>query len=284
MKLLALAAVLFFLFLLQPAAAAHVKVLAPVEKTVDVGNADALDLGLVGPGQKLELIVSVGAGEISKAGQTDSKKEAEWDWLQVVHSSLPQGWSGQDSLRFESPMKAFVVVAKDAPDGDYYFEFKVNDDFEGVTQMTIKAKARVRRELLSLRIVDEPVKLESNTKGTFQIELHNLASANDAFQLSLSGLPHQTEENTGQQIFVPLNSKVKVSVPVTAAEVGEYAIEFKAVSLSSPAIWDAKGTTLFAGTTLTSDLKAAGRGMLLFPSAAAAIYSLLSVLSGIFLG
>ncbi len=284
------AALLLVLAVSLQASAASVKVISPVEKTLSAEQAaseeSVLDLGLVGPGQKLEIVVSTKAGEVSKGGQTDSRKEAEWDLLEVVQSSLPRGWQGQNSLRFETPMKAIIVVAKDAPDGEYSFVFRTKDDFEGVSPVSIKAKAAVRKDVVNLRITGEPVKLESGQKGIYAIELENKASASDVFQLDVAGLPKAFEQGEvgGKTILVPFNSKITVPVEVQAPETGEYKLSFSAVSLSSPAITSSKTTTLFAGTTLASDLKAAARGVLLFPTAASPIYSLLALAAGIFLG
>lgn len=274
--------------LILPANAGVVKVISPVGQTLSESEGGLLpevDLGVVGPGQKLEIIVSTETGEISKGGQTLSTREAEWDLLEVVSDSLPRGWLGQNSLRFESPMKAFVVVAKDAADGEYSFLFRTKDDLEDVTPFSFKAKARVKRNVLELKIVGEPVKLESKHVGVYVIELQNQANANDVFDLTVSGLPKAFEEGTGERtVFVPFNSRVTVPIQVEAPELGEFELEFKAVSLSSPAISSSKTTTLFAGTSLVSDLRAAARGVLLFPTAASSIYALLSLAASLLLG
>lgn len=269
------------------AGAAQVKVISPVEKTISFGGGDApqLDLGAIGPGQKLEIIAEVKTGEKSQAGQTDSEKEAEWDLLEVVLESLPSGWSGQNSLRYESPMKAFVVVAKDAPDGEYSFIFRTKDEFEGVQPVTFRAKAKVARNLLDLRIAGEPVKLESGQTGIYLVELQNKGSANDVFEVTLAGLPKAFEGSTySKSVFVPLNSKITVPIQVQAPENGEFPVTISASSLSSDAITSSETTTLFAGSSLASDLRAAARGVLLFPTAASSFYAMLGLVAGIFLG
>lgn len=280
-------ALLAMALLSSSASAAVLKVVSPIEKTISASPGDEaqLDLGLVGPGQKLELVAEVKAGETSKAGETDSVREGEWDLLEVVAQSLPAGWNGQNSLRYETPMKAFVVVAKDAPDGEYSFAFRSKDEFEGVEPITFRAKARVAREVMEMRIAGEPVKLESGQKGVYSIELHNKGSANDVFEVSVSGLPKALEGGTGSKsVFVPFNSKASVQIEVQAPETGEFPITVRATSLSSPAISSEKTTTLFAGTSLVSDLRAAARGVLLFPTAASALYALLGLVAGVLLG
>jgi len=267
--------------------AASVKLVSPIEKAISSNGGDApqIDLGVIGPGQKLEIVAEVKTGEVSQGGETDSKKEAEWDLLEVVPESLPAGWSGQNSLRYESPMKAFLVVAKNAPDGEYSFEFRAKDEFEGVKPVVFRGKAKVSREVLDLRIAGEPVKLESRQTGIYSVEVYNKGSANDVFEVSISGLPKAIEGSTySKSVFVPFNSKLAIPIQVQAPETGQFQITIRAASLSSPAIAASKTTVLFAGTSLASDLRAAARGVLLFPTVAGSVYALLGLIAGVLLG
>ncbi len=263
--------------------AVHVAVVDPVSKTIEAGEAllpdKAIDLGLVGPGQKLEIIVDRDMGEISQANATVSQREALWDNLRVEKESLPKGWQGQDGLKYDKPLKAFVVVAKDASDGGYSFLLQASSDYEPFAPITFKAGATVSKDVLAARVAGEPVKAAPRTQVVYQLELENKGSASDAFQVSINGLPGGLQ--AGKNVFVPHNAKVTVDFPVTAPEAGEYRVGFTATSLSSKGISASAGTTLFVGSSLLTDAKAAARGVLLFPSAEQLAYAFLGLVGSL---
>ncbi len=271
------------LVLCSLASAASVSVVDPIRVEILAEEAlledKSIDLGVVGPGQKLELVAQVATGEISRGNETVSQNEADWDQLEVVDESLPSAWKGRDSLRFETPMKALVVVDKAADDGEYAFLLRTRDDFEGVNPITFKAKARVASDVLEMRIAGEPVKVEPAAQTVYQLELFNKGSANDVFEIAVEGLPKENEAR--QTAFAPHNSKVVVNFALTAPEAREYRLAFTATSLSSPRITSRATTTLFVGSTLFTDLKAAARGVLLFPGAEQLIYSILALVGSL---
>ncbi|MBI3588484.1 hypothetical protein HY095_04780 [Candidatus Micrarchaeota archaeon] len=280
----ALAAALVFASLFaHPAASSYVKIIEPVQLTVQASQAGTpeseIDLGLVGPGQTVELIASRSTGEISRNNETQSRNEATWDQVEVLRDKLPLGWVGQDSLRFEDPMKPVIVVAKQAPDGEYEFILKARDDYEGTPPLYFNAKARVSRSVLEARIAGEPVKAEPRSQVAYQIELNNLGSANDVFEVKVSGVPKELE--TGKTFLVPHNSKKTFDFTIQAPESGEFPLTFTVTSLSSPAITSTARTTLFVGSSLLTDMKAAARGVLLFPSAQVVAYSLLAFIGSV---
>ena len=276
----------FVLLLVAAAQAAKVEIVDPVVVTIDAQGAllpdRAVDLGLVGPGQKLELIAFTDTGEISRGNETISGNNADWDRMEIVSDSLPRGWVGQDGLRYESPMKALVVVEKNTPDGEYNFLLRTVDEFEGVSPLTFRASARVSRDVFGIRVAGEPVKVPSKSTAVYQLELSNKGSANDVFEVKVSGLPKELESK--QTFFIPHNAKVTVDFPVAAPETGEFRLEFTGTSLSSDRITASTATTLFVGTSLWTDLKAASRGVLLFPGAEQLTYAVLGFASGVIQG
>ena len=70
----------------------------------------------------------------------------------------------------------------------------------------------------------------------------------------------------------------KAAASKMTPEAGEYRISFRGTSLSSNSISSEATATLFVGSSLLTDLKAAVRGVLLFPGAEQIFYSLLALI------
>jgi hypothetical protein len=224
----------------------------------------------------VELVVDNDTGEPTYGGITTSHTDANWNILTVVNSTLPQGWTGQASGLYEYPLKAYVIVSPNATDGDYLFDLEAVNNYGDVLPLEFTAKATVSSQVLTTSIISDPVKVGIGEPAVYTIELYNSASANDVYQLTASGIPGVAPVT--QQVFVGEQSKVDVSVTISASEAGAYPITFYASSLSSPAINSQAQTTLFVGSTLATDAEAASRGLLLFPSAESYLYSLWSLL------
>ena len=270
-------AVLAFAALLLAAfsTAAFVKLLNPVQQTITAGENPVVYLGMVGPGQKVELVVDNDTGEPTYGGITTSKSDANWDILAVDNTTLPPGWIGQASGLYENPLKAYVIAAPDAPDGDYQFDLLAVNNYGDVLPMRFTAKATVSRHVFSMSLVSDPVKVGIGEPAVYQVQLYNSGSANDVFQLTASGIPG--EPAVTQQVFVPMESKVTATLAISSKEAGSYPIDFYASSLSSAAINSQATTTLFVGSSMLTDAQASSRGILLFPSAESYLYSLWSL-------
>ncbi len=270
----ALALAFFCAILLAPTAQARVQVLEPVYTATD--GAGLIDLGVVGPGQTLEIIVSNDTAQISRGNKTDSQQNADWDVLQVVKEALPNNWIGEDSPRYENPLKARVIVSKDAPDGEYEFSFKAIDEFEEVTAESFSARARVTRDVLETTLLSEPVKTEPKTTAEYVVEIKNKGSASDVFQVKLESNTQAIKAE--RTLLVRHNSVATVKFNFETPERGEYPLTFTITSQSSPNISNRIQTSLFVGSNLVSDLKAAARGLLLFPTSQSAVYAILALI------
>ena len=235
-----------------------------------------IDLGVVGPGQTLEIIVSNDTAKISRGNKTDSQHNADWDVLQVVSETLPLNWIGEDSQRYENPLKARVIVSKDAPNGDYEFSFKAIDEFEEVAAESFSARARVTRDVLETTLLSEPVKTEPKTTAEYVVEIKNKGSASDVFQVTLESNTRAIKAE--RTLLVRHNSVATVRFSFETPERGEYPLTFTVTSQSSPNISKTISTHLFVGSNLASDLKAAARGLLLFPTSQSAVYAILALI------
>ena len=124
------------LILAFSASATKLPVLEPVASTVSDGG--FVDLGTVGPGQTAEIIAESKITEGGTSGQGGI-----YDHL--VFLNVPPGWKGTDSEKYGSPMKAIVVVAKDAPDGDYRLTMEAVDEPPGEGLGNIAFTAMIRK-------------------------------------------------------------------------------------------------------------------------------------------
>ncbi len=263
--------VLFFaslLFFSPLALAAQVIVSSPAQSTAVEGS--VVDLGVVGPGQKVEIAIESGTGQQSIL---ETSKEAIWDQLNVLPESLPSGWGLRNALIYGANKTAQVIVGKDAPQGEYRAKLQAIDEYQGTPAVVFEGKITVSEKVLQLDVVEDPVRAQVNESANYKLRLKNTANAADAFVVTVAGIPGA--QTYSAQVYLPMNSEKTIDFGVSIAEQGEYAPAFTATSLSSERIKGSANAKLLVGATLMQELKAAGRGMLLFPSAEqAVIYAL----------
>jgi len=280
MRALLLPAVLFILILPLLSAAdvrPHVLAVQPVQEQLLEG--DVLDLGVVGPGQKIEI-------EISRNSNVFDFRNVEevWDRLTVEDASLPDFWRSEYSLRYEANPKAFVIVDSDAPDGEYTFSLRAERDYNTAARhpVTFLAKVKVSREVLGLTVLSEFVRGGVEQPSEFRIKLVNKGSANDAFELEVvSGLPNDWKFK--KQVFVPHNDERIVLYEVVAREQVDAQVEFKATSLSSTTIYATDSGGLQTRSSILQDMKSVGNGVILFPNIEQAVYYLMGFVANNFM-
>lgn len=273
MKKLFVFTLFFLVFSLNSSGEPFLKVLSPVKQTV-FGKGQVIDFGVVGPGQKIEIIASRETNNFVAGG------EASWDRLLIPKEGLPEGWSNEDSYLYESPMKAFVLVSKDAEDGDYFFDLKTYDEYEGTPEILFKGKVSVSKEVLSFEAQNKHVFSGVGQPAVFLLKLVNHGSASDGFIITISGLPKKWSYS--KKVFVPFNSEQIVSYELIGFEKGEFPITFEATSLSSNKISKKTNAFLRTETSLLKDASASSHGILLFPTVEQFVYSLLGLLGNLF--
>jgi len=257
------------------ASSGSVRFRQPIDQTVQ--NGGTADLGIIGPGQTVELTIGTDAG-VASALERD--KNADWDYFEVIGDLLPIGWSKKDAKIYDNPLTAFVTAAKDAKDGEYYFNVRVRDDYEEVSPLVFRVKVRISRDVLSLSSSPLEQYAGVGTPAVYRLELWNRGSASDVFLVTVSGLPAAWDYS--QKVYVPHEGRSSFFFEAGASEPGGYDLEFKAVSLSSDAISATDKSRLVAEATLIQDLKAAANGVLLFPSAQQAVVAILGYLANNF--
>ncbi len=264
---------IFLVSLTHYSNASAVKILEPIQQVISNGNANAVNLGMVGPGQKVDIEVSNDTFVKTVIGSNYSiAGDYNWDIVKVNESTLSSGWVGQNSGLYENPLKAYVIIGPNASDGNYEFSFQAVNNYGDVAPQTIFATATVSRNVFSLSIVNDPVKVYLGSSADYQVKLTNSGNADDVFTLTASGITGVQPFST--QVFVAKQSSVLVPVSMFPKEPGTYPIDFYAQSLSSSSINSTATTTLFAGSDLLTDAKASARGFLLFPWSESYVYSI----------
>lgn len=254
----------------------HVLTVQPIKKQIFEG--DTLDLGIVGPGQKIEL-------EISRSSNIFDFRDVEetWDRLIIDDDTLPDFWKSEYSKRYEANPKAFVIVYGDAPDGDYTFALSTDRDYSTPSQNPVKffVRVRVTRDVLGIEVMSKLVKGGVEQPSEFEIRLTNKGSASDAFNLEVvSGLPNSWKFK--KQVFVPHNEERIVQYEVVAAEQVDAQVEFKATSLSSDSIYATDSGGLQTRSSVLQDMKSVGNGVILFPYIEQAVYYLMGFIANNF--
>ncbi len=267
-------ALAFLAFFSLPAYASQLNVISPVQQTLILPE-HVLDLGVIGPGQTVEVVTERGSGVIASESQT--KGEALWDQLFVVRESLPLGWKAEDSKLFEKPFHAFVTASQTAEDREYSFQLKAIDQYEGAIEKVFNAKVRISKDLLEQSISQTRYVTGVGLPAVIQIKLKNKSSASDLFELKASGVSGGWKET--RRVFVRFNDEVTIPYEILPSEQGEFAVAIEAVSLSSALVNAKNDVTLIAVSSIEQDLKALNKGLLLFPTVEQVVYSALSLVS-----
>ncbi len=252
--------------------AAHVTVWNPVQDALEDGG--SLNLGVIGPGQKVEIVIDRGSGEENPSGG-----EALWDRTIIEEATLPVGWTKEDGKFYESPMHAYVSAAKNAADGEYEFYLMVIDEYERAPTTRVKCSVVVSRDVFQSSLANNIVVAGVDQPATYYLFLKNDSSASDSFEVTVKGLPGGLLEP--RKVFVPYKSERLIAYPVSSSEAGSFALEFNVKSLSSSGMNASLPAALEAERSLYQDMRATSHGVLLFPSLQQVIYALFGLTSNL---
>ncbi len=257
-------------------AAAKVSVSTPLQ--ADVLDGGEIDLGTIGPGQKVEIGIASGTGQPSVL---DANTEAIWDQLNILPQSLPEGWESKNALIYGANKKAHILASKNAEEGAYSPKLQAIDEYQGAPAITFTGKVTVSEKVLSLDIVEDPVKTSVNQTAVYKLRLRNKSQAADGFIVTISGIP-QASAFAVKDVYLEPNSEKTIPFELTIGEPGEFKPAFTATSLSSSRINDGANTRLVVGATLFQEIKTTARGMLLFPTAEQAVIYALGFIANFF--
>lgn len=270
-RMLVVAAVVLIAVMAGFAFAYDVMVYEPVAKAV--GNGGTVELGTVGPGQSVSLVVEPNVREGGTHGVG-----GRWD--QVVFTSLPDGWKGEPSLVYGNPMKAIVKVAPDAGDGEYRIGVKVIDEppGEGLGDVEFDAVVRVSREVLKTEVWPTQASAGAGQPAGYYVKIKNEGVASDVFKISSEGVPLWHYEKT---VFVPRNSERVIKYEIVGEEENEYSAKIIVESVSSARMREETAVSMSVNSNLFSDYLAAGHGLLIFPVIEQPVYGLLGFIANL---
>jgi hypothetical protein len=258
--------------LAMPLHASTLNVVSPVDKVAQDG--EELFIGDVGPGQTVfieaDAIVKTG-GKFGLGGR--------WDRLDIVN--VPDGWTSENSLLYEQPLKALIKVAPNASDGDYIVRARAVDieGKEALGQVNLRLRVHVTRGVFSMEVSPLRAETGATQPASFTITIHNNGVASDAFEISSEGVPTWNFRKT---VFVPYGATRVVQYEFASSEEGEYAPVIRVTSLSSPLLGGRQNVQLGVSTSLWSDYRATNNGLLLFPIFEQAAYSVMGLISNLF--
>lgn len=269
-----LALTLFLLLAPSIINAATVNVLTPVQQTV-TSSSQIVNLGLVGPGQKVE--VTFDRGTQQQVSYLNSSyygfREAVWDKANVV--SLPQGWTASDSLYYETPLTVFVFISPNASNGDYNFTVQFLNEYQGVEPFNITFQVTVSTNVIQTTISPSTVYTGIDQPAIYALNVESLSSASDVFEISAEGLPYNWQFT--KTFFLPRNSNVTVYYEVIGSEQKTLNFNLHVQSLSSNLISNDVQAKLITTSSLIQQMQGVSDGVPLFPSIEQTVYSLLGL-------
>lgn len=237
-------------------------------------NNDVIDLGTIGPGQTVSLLIDpkVTTGGIHGEGGL---------YDEAAVGELPRGWTGEGSKLYQNPLMVTITADPDAPEGNYTARIIVIDENNGeeLGNVTFNAKVRITWDVMDFDVSPNYRSVGPGQPARFAITITNKGSTSDVFQVSAMGAK---QWEFTKPIFVPAQSKKTFNYEIVAAEEETYRTTISAVSLASANIAESENVTLFVRSDLLGDYKAANNGAVVFPIFEAPIYALAGLLSNFF--
>jgi hypothetical protein len=263
--------VLLILLLIPAFSAVPVKMVSPIQKTLQQG--DEIFIGTIGPGQTLEVQIFPKVTEGGIFG-----KGGQYDLADVT--AKPAGWSSEKSQFYGDPLQVKITAAKDALAGMYFTNITVIDEKNGeeLGNVTFIAKVNVTWDVLDLNINPTSQTVGIDQPAQYVITVTNKGSASDTYTVSASGAK---QWEFIKSIYIPAQSSRTVIYELSGNEEEYYSPTIKVVSSSSSNIQTEKNVTFEVKSDLLGDFKATNNGVLLFPVFEAPIYSLAGLIAAI---
>ncbi|HSB47198.1 MAG TPA: hypothetical protein VLD37_04225 [Candidatus Bilamarchaeum sp.] len=242
--------------------------------TANVQSGDIIDLGTIGPGQTVDILIDpkvTSGGLHGEGGFYDA----------AVAEQLPRGWAATDSKLYQRPLQVTITANPDAPEGNYTMLVKVLDENDGekLGNITLTVKVRVVWDVMDFD-VDPPYKtVGPGQPARFALTISNKGSASDAFEISSTG---SKMWEFRKHVLVPAKTTKTIYYEVVGEEEETIKTNLKVVSLASSNIAEEKNVTLTIKSDLIGDYKATNNGVIIFPIFEAPIYGLAGLLSNLF--
>lgn len=246
-----------------------------------VKNGDVVDLGTIGPGQTISILIDSKAteGGIYGNGGTYDMALAE---------DRPRGWTARESQLYQDHLQVIITADPNSPEGEYSVLVKVVDEGEGRTpgttgeelgNLTFIVKARITYDVMDFDVSPTYRTVGPGQPARFAITITNKGSTSDVFEVSAVGA--KKWEFT-RPVFVPAQSTKAIPYEIVGTEEETYKTTINVVSKASPLISDQKNVTVFVRSDLIGDYKSTNNGVLIFPIFEAPVYALAGLISNIF--
>ncbi|NYZ77572.1 hypothetical protein H0O02_04655 [Candidatus Micrarchaeota archaeon] len=253
---------MFVFFALLAGSVFAVTVISPVGK--EVKNGDMIDLGKIGPGQTISVLIEpeVSTGGIYGTGGL---------YDMAVVSGVPEGWRGENSKLYK-PLQATVTASPAAEEGEYYAYITLVDENYGekLDNVTFAAKVTITYDVVDVDISPSYVRTGPDQPAVFSITIANKGSTGDAFEIKAVG---QKRWDFQRSVFVPAQSSKTIYYEIAGAEEETYKTTVSVTSLASPIIHDEKEITVDIQSNIIDDIKATNNGVLIFPIFEGIVYA-----------
>ncbi|MFN7991127.1 MAG: hypothetical protein U0R44_03125 [Candidatus Micrarchaeia archaeon] len=245
-----------------------------VSPGVSIKNGDVIDLGTIGPGQTVSILIDpkVSSGGIHGIG-------GRYD--QAVAEDLPRGWASSESKLYQDPLQLTITADPDSPEGNYTVRVKVIDENDGekLGNITFDVKVRITYDVMDFDVSPKYLNVGPGQPARFAITITNKGSTSDVFSVSADGPKRWMFR---KPVFVPAQSSKTIYYEIVATEEETYKATVRVVSLASRNIGDEQNVTLFVGSDVFGDYRSTNNGVLVFPIFEAPIYSLAGLISNLF--
>ena len=254
------------LFLAGTVLAANAELIEPF--VTNVANGGVINLGTIGPGQTIDIVVNgIAIGE---------RGEGRWQILRVVN--LPPGWQGFDSKELATRMKAGLKAANNANEGEYKIGFRLEEDPNhqmGLGSVDFQVALTVSRNVVSATFPKQMVDTGVGQPARYSIIIKSKSAANDIFEISAENV---SSWEYRKAVHVPAGGTVTTFYEIVANEEKEYNPVIVIKSQSSDDIKISQVLKLAVKSDVVGDIKATKNGVLIFPIVLEPLYSLLGII------
>jgi hypothetical protein len=239
----------------------------------DVKDGDTIDLGTIGPGQTISVLIDplVTSGGIHGLG-------GQYDIATV--EDLPRGWAMQESKRYQKPLQVTITADPDAAEGDYMATIKAVDEFNGeqLGNVSFAVKIHITYDVMGFDVAPSRTTVGPGQPARFSIIITNKGATGDAFDVSATGAKRWEFR---KQVFVPAMSSKTILYEIVGDEEMTYTTPIRVMSLASSKISGEKNVTMEIKSDLFGDYRATNNGVVVFPIFESLMYSLAGLLSNL---
>jgi hypothetical protein len=240
----------------------------------DVESGDVIDLGTIGPGQTVDILIDpkVTSGGIHGEGGI---------YDMAVADELPRGWTSKESKLYQNPLQVTITADPNAPEGNYTMLVRVLDENDGekLGNITLTVKVKVTWDVMDFDVTPAYMTVGPGQPARFSLTIVNKGSTSDAFEISSSG---SKRWEFRKHVLVPAQTSKTIYYEIVSEEEETIRADLKVVSLASANIAEEKNVTLAVKSDLLGDYRATNNGVIIFPIFEAPVYALAGLLSNFF--